>query len=555
MKLYISTLLIFISAPFTFAQHNFELYADSVVFFVANGAEVHVNGDVHFEGTSIIRNNGLIRTQGNTYGGNEMQQRGSGTYRIENNSVNTGEWQSLNGSLAVRGGQSQIGFDDGSFYDLELANDIGVVQVSDGVSADVRNSVDFNAGSVRNRIVTATNLGTAALPVYPANGSLYTGVFGMMNPASGNGSLSNSSIDVGGNSSSVDAGYIQGRFRRAIDNAGGNYGFLVGLEPAGAGAQRGFQYLRFDAGANSYDVIESYFQAGLDNSFIPQMECSGYFMDYFGGLDHGQWVLDDITNAGMGNYDVSVWPQDHNMPFQTVWAISKDNSIQGTADECGPTSVGLSRSAFSGFNISGSQFGLIGSNAIFLPLELVGISANGNVDHINVSWQVLSESDLSHYELERSENGNDFVYIGTIDSQGNPIDQQAYDFDDYNVRSGQDYYYHLKMVDFSGTLSYSPTVVARIDQSYSTFDSGSIDVFPNPSLGDFILSVNSESNRFLEVKIYNSIGQIQEDFSATVSTGNTIHKIETNNWAPGVYNLKLVDANSQETIIKRIIKQ
>ena len=120
MRILIIFLLLFLNSQHLIAQHSNELYNDGALISVQNGAEIHVKGDVHMIGGSL-ENNGLILTQGNSYSDNTFQQLGTGTYRIENSVTNAGERQFIQGSFAVRGGQSKIGTDDGSFYDLELA--------------------------------------------------------------------------------------------------------------------------------------------------------------------------------------------------------------------------------------------------------------------------------------------------------------------------------------------------------------------------------------------------------------------------------------------------
>lgn len=532
------------------AQHNNELYNNGATIHVQAGAEIHVNGDVHMVGTGTLRNNGLIRTQGNSYSNALFQHRGTGTYRIENSTVNTGERQFIAGSYAVRGGQAAIGVNDGSFYNLELANDQGIVYlVGTGNIADVRNQVDFFAGAIQNRIVTH-NIGTTGPITYPANGSGYTGTFGIMNPTPGFGGMANNTVLMNGNMSGVDAGYVQGEMRRAIANAGGNYEFIPGLEPAGAGAQRGVQYVRFNFGANNYDVLSGYFETALDNTFPTAIECSGYSLDYWGGVDHGQWVMNDITGSGTGSYEVAIWPQDDNFPAKSVWMITKDNSIQGTADMCGPTTIGLSRDGFNGF----STFGVAASDVSVLPAELIGISANGLQNHIAVRWDVASESNLSHYELERSEDAITFEGITNLDAFGTTNQTQSYNFNDFDVRTFQTYYYRVKSVDLDGSFEYSPVVSGSLINP-GAFNENAISLYPNPTQEEFMMSIFTDVDRSVSITMYNSVGQAIENSQLTIKSGNTVLKYNADQWAPGVYHVEVIDVNSSEKINKRIIKQ
>jgi len=544
-----SALLLFLSTV-CFSQHNNEFYNDGALVHVQAGAEVHVWGDVHMVGaTGQLQNNGLVKTQGNSYSDNLFQQSGTGTYLIENSDVNIGERQFIEGSYAVRGGTAQIGVDDGSFYDLELANDQSIVYlVGTGNVADVRHSLDYLAGATTNRIITH-DIGLSGAITPPLNGSGYASVFGLMNSTAGLGDLQANTVTTNGNMSGVDDGYIQGKFRRAISPTGGIYGFVLGLEPAVAFAQRGMQYVHLDFGANNYDVITGYFQSASPNTSPIGFECTGNTIDYFGGVAHGEWFFTDITGTGAGTYGVRVWPQDDNLPALSVWLITKDNSFQGTANECGPSPVNLFRSGFNGF----SEFGVAGVTTA-LPIEFLDINAQGIVDHIAVTWNVASELNLSHYELERSEDAITYEHISDHLAVGTTQDPQTYSYDDYDVRYFQNYYYRVKSVDNDGMYDYTPVVVASIQNGSGAFDENSVYLFPNPSTDDFMLLLNSNQDLNVAMEVFNSLGQIIMERQLNVLTGNSTFGINSKEWAPGVYFVQLKETQTGTTVNKRFVK-
>lgn len=544
MKLLILLSTVFV-LPAVYAQHNNEFYNNGAEVTIQNGAEVYVMGDFHnYQGTGLLRNNGFVEIQGYALSDNLFQQRGTGTTRFINNDVNAGETQYIAGSYAVRGGQAAIGVNDGSFYNLELSNDQGVVWLNGaGNIADVRNSVDFNGpgAPIRNRIITHDPL------AIPANGSGYSATFGLMNPTPGLGGLIDNTVTTFGNMSGVDAGYVQGNFRRAVSPAGGTYNYVLGLQPAVAGAQRGIQYMNLIVGANNYDVISGYFQTGLDNSFPIAVECSGFVMNYFGGVDHGQWVMNDITGSGTGPFEVRVWPQDDNFPALSVWLVTKNNSILGTPDDCGPSTVGLDRAAFNGMG----QFGVAGSS-ILLPAELVNIWASAKVDHIEVGWTVASEFNLDYYQLQRSESGIDFETIATIDAVGTTQTEQNYFYDDHNVGRNKDYYYRFQSFDHDGYTEYSPIVSARLDGSENFGES--ILIYPNPTTGNLFIELSLEYNSTVEMSVLNSAGQLVESRQIHGSVGNNVITLDANDWASGMYIVQISELGTGEIVHKKVIK-
>lgn len=549
----LSTLPLFLFASvLSFGQHNNEFYNDGALIHLDPGAEIHVWGDVHMYGsTGVLDNNGLIKTQGHSYSDANFQQIGTGTYRIENSDVNIGERQSINGSFAVRGGQASIGVDDGSFYNLELANDQGIVFLgTNGVVADVRNNVDFFAGTVHNRIITNAIPVTGALS-YPANGASYNAVFGVMNPSSSG--MTNSVVALYGNMSSVDAGYVQGHLRRAIDPSGGTYGFEVGLEPAGAGAQRGIQYIQLNfTGANNYDVMYSYFQTASPNVVAgTPIECSGNEITYFGGADHGEWFFQDQTGSGTGNYGVTVYPQDDNFITAPMWVITNNDQLTGTPNMCGLTPVGLQRT---GYNTGVASF-TVAAPITLLSAEFVDINAAGVGDHIDVSWKVASETNLSHYEIERSKDGVNFEYIASLNAVGNTTNSVDYNYSDFDVRPNQNYYYQVKSVDLDGSFEYTPIVMATIQAQYAGFDENAVSIFPNPTVSDFMMSIVSADEKDIAISIYNPLGQTMSKETRHITAGNTVLKFSLEEKATGIYLIEIKDTYSNQTITKRILKK
>ena len=538
--------ILFLSFTSVQAQHNNELYNNGATIFISAGDSFSVHGDVHLNGGTFT-NNGLMEVQGNLYSDATFQQRGLGTVRLENNDVNIADTQFVSGSFVVRGGQSQIGVNDGSFYNLELANTQGIVYLlGTGNVADVRNQVDFAPVSASgsppvNRIITH-NLGLGL----PTNGSAYEAVFGIMNPTPGFSSMLNNTVVVNGNSSNTDNGYVQGRLRRAVAVAGGQYPFVLGLEPAGAGAQRGIQYIRLDFGVNNYDVIEGYFETASPN-FIggSPIEC-GYNVSYFGGVDHGEWVFDDITSMGAGAYTVWVWPQDDNFSAQSTWFITKDNSIQGTLGQCGPSPVGLSRSAFNGF----SEFGVAAGTVIF-PVTLTSLEARPVANRfIRVDWTTIKEENMDHFEVERSIDNALFGYIGQQAAGGNTSSLRHYTLDDKDVLPGIDYFYRLKMVDKDGATEYSNSVLARLLPTATQME---VKLYPNPLSGDDLqLDIYMLKEKLAKLYVVDGRGKIVRSIKLELKAGANHFQIATESLAVGPYLLRL--EGGEFSLVRKFVK-
>ncbi|WP_264788461.1 T9SS type A sorting domain-containing protein [Aureispira anguillae] len=553
------------------AQHSNEFYNNGALVHIQAGAEVHVWGDVHMhQATGVLENNGLLKTQGNMYSDELFQQRGTGTTLIENSDVNIGERQFISGSYAVRGGTAQIGVNDGSFYNLELNNDQRAVYlVNSGAGstpqyvADVRGSVNFDPqglGPTMATNIVTHDIGTTGAISYPANGSNYAAEFGMMNAAAGQGNYINDTWHQSGNNnmSLQDNGYIIGKHRRAINAAGGTYGYFIGLDPdvatANNAGNKGFQYVHFVFGANSYDVISGYYQAGSPNNTMgAAVECSGYNMNDFWGDRHGEWIFDDINNVSSGGqYEIRVWPQDPTTPWSgTVWTISKDDVFAYPApnplhNDCGPTPTNLKRTGFEDF----SAFGVL-SGIILLESKIVDLVATPiNNKFIKVDWSTSKEVNVDHFVIERSTDDANFSPITTHTATGNSQILQNYSIDDYAVLPNVNYYYRIKIVNTDGSVDYTHSVVAALvkDGNVQT-----INLFPNPiAEGNATLEITSISDKQSSIIVYDAIGQLIMSKEINVQKGLNTYSIATQDWPGGIYYVHINSA--QSSTVKELIK-
>lgn len=549
-----------------FAQHNNEFFNDGALVTIQPGAEVHVWGDVHMEGaTGTLDNNGLLKVQGNMYSDNNFQQRGTGTTLLENSNVNTNERQFISGSYAVRGGVAQTGVNDGSFYNLEINNSQGavyLVNTSGANVADVRNTINFDPNNLGPTLATnlvTHDIGLTGAPTYPANGSAYGAVFGMMNDAPGLGNYINDTWHQGGgdNLSLQDHGYVVGKHRRAINPAGGVYGYLIGLAPdvatANNGTQQGFQYVHFEFRANSYEVLTGHFEAGSPNSSQgAAIECSGYDMDQFWGSRHGEWEFEDINNVtGGGTYEIRVWPQDPVTPwFGSVWTISKDDVFVypnfPLHNNCGPTPTDLDRLGFEDF----SAFGVVSGN-ILLEAQIVDITATPiNNNYINVNWTTNQEVDVDYFIVERSTDNANFVALTTHDAVGNSQVAQRYAIDDRAVLPNINYYYRIQTINLDGSTAYTNSVVASLKKEGNV---QTVNLFPNPlHTGSATIEVTSELDKDASIIVYDAIGQRIMAREITIQRGLNTYQLDAQDWPSGLYYIHLNSADA--STVKELIK-
>ncbi len=110
-----------------------------------------------------------------------------------------------------------------------------------------------------------------------------------------------------------------------------------------------------------------------------------------------------------------------------------------------------------------------------LPVDLKIFSvewfktSNGNT---MVKWETVSEVNVDHFNIQRSEDGVTFETIGTVKAKG--AGKYSLTPNPSPLERGATCYYRLEVVDKNGALSYSEVKEVR-------FDNGGLMISPNPA--------------------------------------------------------------------------
>lgn len=120
-----------------------------------------------------------------------------------------------------------------------------------------------------------------------------------------------------------------------------------------------------------------------------------------------------------------------------------------------------------------------------LPVELTNYYAKKNNNQAAIYWATLSETNNSHFTIERSLNGQDFNMLGSIKGAENSTNAQQYEFLDRKPFIGTNYY-RLIQYDLNGeSKDYGIKTV-----KFSLNERDNTTIYPNPSSGKFIISFN-----------------------------------------------------------------
>ncbi|MDE1193110.1 MAG: T9SS type A sorting domain-containing protein [Arachidicoccus sp.] len=186
--------------------------------------------------------------------------------------------------------------------------------------------------------------------------------------------------------------------------------------------------------------------------------------------------------------------------------------------------------------ISGfSNFFVMSANSI-LPVSLQGFTATALKNTSLLQWHTVSETNNSHFDIERSADDKNFIKIGTVRGYGTTSIPQDYNFTDQTPIIGNNYY-RLAQVDMDGKTAYSETRLL-------TFGKNAEDVFkafPNPSKGAVHIQFSGAAEGGKVLEIFSSAGQ--KVFGQIIVAGTMQQDIDISLLQSGIYILKYGNEN------------
>ncbi|MFC5283900.1 T9SS type A sorting domain-containing protein [Pedobacter alpinus] len=184
-----------------------------------------------------------------------------------------------------------------------------------------------------------------------------------------------------------------------------------------------------------------------------------------------------------------------------------------------------------------------------LPIILNLFDAKGLGNKVELKWSTLSETKNSHFEIQRSSDGKNFVVLGKLKGAGTSKDLQNYQFTDYLPFKGINYY-RLKQVDFDGNASYSsPKALNIISGKNPTL----FTVYPNPVEDQLNIIWNSTTTFNLNFKIMGTDGRVWLTSSGSLETISTEINQKLYSLNAGIYILEITaDGKTQQ---QKLIKQ
>ncbi len=188
--------------------------------------------------------------------------------------------------------------------------------------------------------------------------------------------------------------------------------------------------------------------------------------------------------------------------------------------------------------------------SIVLPVSLVSFNASLTSEQtVKIDWITESEVDCDYFDVERSQDGINWMIIHHQKGSGSSSSQISYKAFDTNPLSGISYY-RLKQVDFNGKTNYYQAV--SIDLS-NVLD-GILGLAPNPTKSVINLSYNSVTEGVVRVDLLNYSGQIVYSKQLFSSKGMNNALLDLESLDNGMYLVKVTIETNGKVLISKMIK-
>ena len=464
------------------------------------------------------------------------------------------------GNVTVTGGQTNLTLDAGIYSSTKaaLGNKVWSDDDGDGVQ-------DPGEDGIAGVLVTLYDGGGNAIAttITDANGNY---LFPNLDPGTYTVGFTNlpdgttfTGQDEGGNDGTdSDVDPATGR-TAPVTLAAGDVNLTVdaGVKPP-ATATVG-NYVWFD---KNRDGIQDADEPGVPGVIVTLRDGNGNVIGTTVTDGDGKYLFTNVP-AGTG-YTVTF---DANLPYLGPSISSPHFTIQDASNTGGNKSIVPNTGAYNGltattppFNVTaGSHTRLLDagiSSAFPLPVEMIELDILWVGDYSKVIWKTATEINNSHFEVERSLDGVNFVKVGEVNSKamnGNSNSILSYDFmEDLASYSNHIFYYRVIQVDYDGASETSRILVLVRKELVNT---SGITIQPNPAKTEFNVHVTALGLGSYTMDLIDVNGSVLNTYSSDKSEDEISFEkktINVRNLPAGVYFVR-IKMNDKITTSKIVI--
>ncbi len=171
-----------------------------------------------------------------------------------------------------------------------------------------------------------------------------------------------------------------------------------------------------------------------------------------------------------------------------------------------------------------------------LPVEYLSFEGEAHQQQVRLTWITATETNNSHFEIQRSVDGDEFTGIGTVNGEGTTTDPTYYSYADTYLGEGI-VYYRLKQFDIDGKYEYSNIIEVVLGTSSAVFATH----YPNPVRDQLYVNLNRTFDSRVEISFVDMLGHVVSLQQLNNANLGREHVVSTRSLPSGIYILTITD--------------
>jgi hypothetical protein len=213
-----------------------------------------------------------------------------------------------------------------------------------------------------------------------------------------------------------------------------------------------------------------------------------------------------------------------------------------------PVAAGVEVNAIAFSTASGSgntsEFSYVTTTV--LPVQFLSFDAELKGDKVLVTWTTAQERNASHFEVQKSTDGQNFRTIGSVTARGNSSTKVNYSFTDNSVEAGVSYY-RLRQVDLDAKAIFTRVVPIRNEGRGKAFF-----IWPNPVIDVMNITINQTRPESLNIRVVDMNGRTMRTNKVSTVRGLNQVTLNLNGLQRGMYIIQVLGEETQLT--QKILK-
>jgi 1,4-alpha-glucan branching enzyme len=285
-----------------------------------------------------------------------------------------------------------------------------------------------------------------------------------------------------------------------------------------------WDYLQQTNRKKLHDVYSALIRLRQDPAFVSDFTSNTSLQNFSGSF---KWLtLSKVVVVG--NFDVTTKTGSVNFPSVGTWY----DYLNGTTKTVSTVSQS--------FTLQPGEYHVFTSIDVALPVTIINFSGEKEGDKNLLTWQIANEINVAFYELEKSDDRQNFSLVTKIKANG----EKNYSYSDHSNNFSNDEYYRLKTIDKDGNFSYSSIVKIK-----SSINSWNAQVTPNPVVKNINLKIESPVEDKAIVIISDLSGRHLYQQPISIHVGKNSFEInKSGTLSNGTYFLSIFSTGKTQTI-------